>query len=187
MESDGEITHLLHAWSNGDLEARERLVPLVYEELRRRARYQFRKESPESTLQPTALVNEVFLRLFDQKRPSWKSQVQFFRIAATLMRRILVDHARKRRAACRGGGVERIPFDEAVIPDRGKGTDVIALDDALTLLEREDPQKASIVELRCFAGLQVTETAEALGISPATVKRKWDMARFWLRRQIRAA
>jgi RNA polymerase sigma factor (TIGR02999 family) len=173
------ISRLLADWSNGDPTARERLVPIVYEELRRLAHHYMRGEREGHTLQTTALVNEVYLRLAGIDAMRWRDRAHFFAMAATLMRRVLVDYARQRGRGKRGGGVSVTSVDEnAVAPQ--PAVDVVALDEALDRLASVDPQQSRIVELRFFAGLSVEETAEALGVSPATVKRDWATAKLWL-------
>jgi RNA polymerase sigma factor (TIGR02999 family) len=180
-----EVTELLRSWSDGQQEALERLVPLVYAELRRLARGYMRGEREGHTLQTTALINEAFLRLIDWKNVSWQNRAHFFGVSAQLMRRILVDFARSRNAK-RGGDVSRVTLDEALIP-AGSTTDVVAVDDALKSLEALDPRKAKIVELRFFGGLSTEETAEFLKISTRTVEREWSLAQAWLLRELRKA
>ena len=176
-----DITALLKDWSGGDREALERLMPIVYGELKRLASSYLRSERSDHTLQPTALVHEAYLRLQGQRQVVWSNRAHFFGIAARIMRRILVDHARRRRAAKRDAAVLRVTLvDDAA----DRAPELIALDSALTNLERLDPQQARVVELRYFGGLTVEETAEAAGISTATVKREWRTARAWLRREI---
>ena len=171
---------LLRDWSGGDREALERLLPLVYDELRRNAASLFRRERPDHTLQPTAVVHEAWLRL--SPAGPWTSRSQFFAVSRRLMREVLIDHARARAAAKRGGGNARVTYhDEIETPGSREGTDVLALDVALEKLEALDARQARVVELRYFAGLSIEETAEALDVSPATVKREWQMARAWLR------
>lgn len=177
-----EVTALLRDWSGGDRQALERLMPLVYGELRRLAASYLRRERPDHTLQPTALVNEAYLRLVDQRSVSWANRAHFFGIAAQLMRRILVDHARRRQAAKRAA-VYRVTAT-AGSPSGDRAPELLALDGALSDLEKLDARQARIVELRFFAGLTVEETAEVTGVSPATVKREWRTARAWLRREI---
>jgi RNA polymerase sigma factor (TIGR02999 family) len=185
--SPQEVTKLLVDWSNGDREALEQLTPLVYGELRRLAGRYLRKERPDHTLQSTALVHEAYLRLIDQRSVKWQNRAHFFGVAAQMIRRILVDHARSRHAVKRGAAAPRLSLDEAIaLPDR-KDLDLVALDDALNSLANIDPQQARIVELRFFTGLTVEETAEVLGISPATVKRDWVTAKAWLYRDISRA
>jgi RNA polymerase sigma factor (TIGR02999 family) len=185
-----DITQLLLAWGAGDQAAGERLLPAVYAELRRQAARAMRRESGEHTLQTTALVHEAYLRLVDQRRVVWQSRAHFFGVAAQLMRRILVDHARERRAAKRGGGARQLTLghaDEAAASAGDEGADVLELHEALERLAALDPEQARLVELRYFAGLSIEETAEALGVSPATVKREWAIARAWLRRELSAS
>lgn len=186
--SQGEITRLLADWSDGDPEALGRLMPLVFDELRQLARSHFRRESEGHTLQPTALVNEVYVRLVGQRQVQWDNRSQFFAFAAMLMRRILVDHAKARRAAKRGGGVQKLPLEEALVVPAGAGAgadvDVVALDEALTALAQLDPRQARIVELRFFFGLTQEEVAEVLELSLTTVKREWRTARLWLYQQM---
>jgi len=178
------VTQLLVDWGNGDKEALDRLVPIVYDELRRQAARYLRHERAGHTLQTTALIHEAYLRLIDQKNVQWQNRAHFFGIAAQLMRRILVDHARTRKRAKRGGSGIRVPLEDAVAIARAPDLDVVALDEALNRLAEIDEQQGKIVELRFFSGLTVEETAEVLGISPATVKRDWSMAKAWLHREI---
>ena len=178
--SPHEVTGLLLDWSNGNQAALDRLMPLVDRELNRLAHHYMRQETPGHTLQTTALVNEAYLRLVDQRHVHWKNRAHFFALSAQLMRRILVDHARKRRYAKRGGDAHKISFDEAMAVSRERGADLIALDDALEKLAAIDPRKSKVVELRFFGGLSVEETAAALSVSPLTVKRDWSMAKAWL-------
>ena len=178
------ITHLLKEWSDGDQEALEELTPLVYEELRQQAARYLRKERPGHSLQATALIHEAFLRLIDVKDVEWQNRAHFFAIAANLMRRILVDHARKRDAEKRGGDQVRLTLDESLALAQETDVDLLAIDEALDRLAALDPQQARVVELRFFSGLTVEETATALGISAKTVKRDWSVARAWLRREI---
>ena len=176
----GDVTRLLLAWSNGDRDALEGLIPVVYGELRRIADRYFCHERPGHTLQATGLVHEAYLKLVDQQRVRWQNRAQFFGVAAQLMRRILVDHARTRGAVKRGGGVSPVTLVDAAGASPPRGVDVIALDDALTRLTRLYPEQGRLVELRYFGGLTIEETGEAMGISPATVKRQWMVARAWL-------
>ena len=178
------ITQLLNEWSDGDERALDRLTPLVYEELRQQAARYLRRERPGHTMQTTALINEAYLRLIDAKEVRWQGRSHFFAIAANLMRRILVDHARQRNAAKRGGSPIHVTLDRIVARAKQSDVDVLAIDEALTKLAAIDRQQAHIVELRFFSGLSVEETAAALGISPRTVKRDWSVARAWLRREI---
>jgi RNA polymerase sigma factor (TIGR02999 family) len=180
-----DVTGLLRRWSEGDEEALQKLMPIVYAELRRLAGHYLRLERPDHTLQPTALVHEAFLRLVGQKEVVWQNRAHFFGIAAQMMRRILVDHARRRKAAKRDAATYRVertqPEAEAAFD---RDPELLALDEALTQLEALDPKQARIVELRFFGGLTVEETAEVAGISTATVKREWRTARAWLRREL---
>jgi RNA polymerase sigma-70 factor, ECF subfamily len=174
------VTELLAAWGGGDQAARDELMPLVYEELRRLARRCMHRERAGHTLQTSALVNEAFLRLVDQKNIRWQDRAHFFGIAARLMRQILVDYARRRGYAKRGGDVRRVPLDEAVIVSEERAAEVVALDDALKFLAEIDPRKSQVVELRFFGGLSIEETAEVLGVSEGTVRRDWALAKAWL-------
>ena len=183
------ITELLHAWERGDAAAPEALARLVYAELRRRAASALRGEADGHTLQPTALVHEAWMRLDGQHNASWQSRTQFFAVAAQMMRRILVDHARTRRTLKRGSAPAQITLgaldlDGAASEADGDPIDLLALDDALARLAALDPQKARLVELRYFAGLNIPESAAALGVSVATVGREWAVARMWLRREL---
>jgi RNA polymerase sigma-70 factor, ECF subfamily len=181
MQTQGEaLTLLLRDWGRGDAHAAEAVIPLVYSDLRELARYHLRRERPNHTLQKTALIHEVYLRLLDQRTPEWESREHFFAIAGTLMRRILLDHARRRAAEKRGDGI--VPFSLDLLPDRAHAGphDLVALADALADLERFDPQKARVVELRFFMGLSMDEIAAAMGISLRTVHREWTVARAWL-------
>jgi RNA polymerase sigma factor (TIGR02999 family) len=177
-----DITRLLIAWSEGRREALDDLMPIVYADLRRVAAGYMRRETPGHALQPTALVHEAYVRLIDQTQVKWRNRAHFFGVAAGMMRRILVDNARRRRADKRGGGWERVTLagDEAAA-DSHKAIDVLALHEALERLAAFDPQQARIVELRYFGGLTIEETAEVVGISPATVVREWTIAKAWLR------
>ncbi len=184
-----EITSLLEAWGGGDRAALDALLPVVYAELRQQAARALRREKVGHTLQPTALVHEAYLRLVDQHRARWESRSQFFGVAAEVMRRVLVDHARAQQTAKRGGGVGNVTLsdadDVAIDDERGeRDVDILALDEALTRLAAFDPSKARLVELRYFAGLSIPEAATALGVSPATVGREWAVARLWLKREL---
>jgi RNA polymerase sigma factor (TIGR02999 family) len=183
--SPGNVTQLLLAWSDGDRAALEDLVPAVYGELRRIAGRYLRRERLDHTLQPTALVHEAYLKLIDQERARWQNRAQFFGVAAQLMRRILVDHARERAAAKRGGGVSPVTLVDAAGASPARGIDVLALDEALTRLTALYPEQGRLVELRYFGGLTIEETGEAMGLSPATVKRQWAVARAWLLANLR--
>jgi RNA polymerase sigma factor (TIGR02999 family) len=179
-----EITRLLVAWSDGDEQAFTVLMPLVYGELRRLASRRLGRERAGHTLQTTALVHEAYLRLVDQKEANWRNRAHFFAVAAQMMRRILVDYARSRNFAKRGGGVKRVSLDEAMVVSDERAADVVALDEALDALSRFDERKSRMVELRFFGGLSVEETAEVLGVSPGTVMRDWTLAKAWLQREI---
>ena len=174
------VTRLLRAWGDGETAAGERLLPLVYGELRSMAGRYLRRERPDHTLQPTALVHEAYLRLVDQRLVGWQGRGQFFGLAAQMMRRILVDHARRHRYAKRGGDWVRIPFEEVENFGVARPQELVALDDALAELAEIDPRRAQIVELRYFGGLQVNEIAPLLDLSTATVNRQWRAARAWL-------
>jgi RNA polymerase sigma-70 factor (ECF subfamily) len=180
MAKSPEVTGLLIDWSDGRREARERLLPIVYEELRRLARRQMRQERTGHTLQATALVHEAYLKLVDQRRVSWRNRAHFFGVAAKMMRRILVDHARGRATEKRGGGWEKLSLDEAPLVAVDPAVDLVGLDGALDRLGVLDEQQAKVVELRYFGGLTIDETAEVLHISPATVSREWTVAKAWL-------
>jgi RNA polymerase sigma-70 factor (ECF subfamily) len=179
-----EVTRWLIAGSAGDARALEALLPLVYDELHRQAVRFFNRERAGHTLQPTALVNEVYLRLINQREVNWQNRAQFFGIAAEMMRRILVSHARGRQAQKRGGAAQQITLDEDVAAEPQRDLNLLALDDALTRLEQLDPEKSRMVELRFFSGLSVEETAEVMGVSPRTIDRQWQTAKAWLHREI---
>ncbi|MCI0393026.1 MAG: sigma-70 family RNA polymerase sigma factor [Acidobacteria bacterium] len=185
--STSDITQLLLAWSEGDQAALELLIPLIYEELRRRAHEFMRHERPGHSLQTTGLVNEVYLRLVDLKRVRWQNRAHFLAIAAQLMRQILVDFARSRRYVKRGGAACRVSLNEASLVSKGRSAEFVALDDALQSLAAIDPRKSQIVELRYFGGLSVKETAEVMNIAPRTVMREWNLARAWLHRELNNA
>jgi RNA polymerase sigma factor (TIGR02999 family) len=185
--SAGDVTRWLANCQEGDTEALERLLPLVYDELHRQAVRAFRRERAGHTLQPTALVNEVYLRLVDQQEMQWQNRAQFLGIDAQMMRRIHVSHARARQAAKRGGGETRIALQEEVAAAPLRDVNLLAVDEALTRLEAIDPAKSRMVELRFFSGLSVEETAEAMGVSPRTIDRQWQTAKAWLHREINAA
>jgi RNA polymerase sigma factor (TIGR02999 family) len=184
--SSGQVTQLLRAWSDGDPRALDHLLPLVEVELRRLARGYMSRERRDHTLQPTALVNEAFIRLAGAQNLRWQDRAHFFGICARLMRRVLVDHARARGFQKRGAGAEQVPLDEALIPAPAPPVDILALDTALEVLATKDERKCRIVELRFFSGLSVEETAEVLRVSPDTVKRDWRMAKLWLLRHLEA-
>jgi RNA polymerase sigma factor (TIGR02999 family) len=179
-----DITQLLQAWGRGDQAALDRLMPMVYQELRLIAKRNMARERPGHTLQATALVNEVYIRLVDETKVSWQDRAHFFAICARTMRRILVDFARSRQYQKRGGGEEPITLDESLNIAGGPGRDLLAIHDALTRLAALDPRKSEVVELRFFGGLSVEETAESLKISPETVMRDWKMAKAWLYRDL---
>jgi RNA polymerase sigma factor (TIGR02999 family) len=178
------ITQLLVAWNGGDKAALDQLVPIVYDELRRQASRYLRQERPGHTLQTTALIHEAYLRLVDQNSVQWQNRAQFFGMAGQLMRRILVDHARTKHRAKRGGSAVRVSLSDATSVTTEASLDLIEIDEALNRLAKIDEQQAKIVELRFFSGLNVEETAAALNISPATVKRDWSVAKAWLYREI---
>jgi RNA polymerase sigma factor (TIGR02999 family) len=181
-DSSNQVTTLLYRWREGDRQALEQLMPLVYDELRRLAHHYLRQERSDHTLQSTALVHEAYLRLAGQNPPQWQNRAHFFGIAAHIMRQILVEYARGRGAAKRGGGACRLTLDDAMALPQQLDVDVVELDRALTELADLDAQQSRIVELRFFAGLTIEDTSEVLGISPATVKRDWVTARAWLYR-----
>jgi RNA polymerase sigma factor (TIGR02999 family) len=182
--STSEVTALLQAWSGGDGGALDRLTPIVYDELRRLARRYLRRERTGHSLQTTILVNEAYVRLVDYKRMQWQNRAHFFAVSAQLMRRILVEHARRHNLK-RGGGLRHVSLEEAGEVGGGRTTDLVALDDALNALARFDPRKAQVVEMRFFGGLSVEETAEVLKVSPVTVMRDWSTARAWLFRELK--
>ncbi len=179
-----EVTQVLLDWNRADGNAAERLIPFVYDELRRLARQYLQRERPDHTLQATGLVHEAYLRLVDQNSVTWQNRAHFFGVAAQAMRRILVDHARSHHAEKRGGEREKLEFDEELLPSGERAVDLIALDEALRELETFDARQSQIVELRFFGGLTNEEIGEALDISPRTIKREWRLAKAWLRRQI---
>lgn len=183
--SSGQINRLLADWGQGDERAREALIPVVYNELRRLARQRLWHERPDHTLQSAALVNEAYLRLVRQETPHWRNRAHFFGVAAQLMRQILVDHARKRLAAKRGAGAPRLTLDPELAPAEKPELDVVALDAALAKLSALDREQGRLIELRFFGGLSIEETAVVMGISPATVKREWATARAWLQRELK--
>jgi RNA polymerase sigma factor (TIGR02999 family) len=183
LQTRHDVTQLLQAWSHGRPEALQKLMPLVYDELHRLAQHYMRRERPGHILQTSALINEAYIRLIDASQVSWQNRAHFFAISAELMRRILVDWARAQTSQKRGAGVPAISLDEdaGVFQER---LDLAALDDALQALARLDPRKSRVVELRFFGGLSVEDTAEALGVSPETVKRDWKLAKIWLLREL---
>jgi RNA polymerase sigma factor (TIGR02999 family) len=180
LSSPGPVTRLLLDWSDGDERARDEMLPLVYEELRRLAAAYLLRERRNHTLQPTALVHEAYLRLVDQRQVNWKNRAQFVGLAAVMMRRILVNHARDRVAGKRGGDVRRVPLSDADGPGNPPDVDVIVLHDALDQLSAIDARKSRIVELKFFGGLTTSEIAEVLQLSPTTIERDWSFARAWL-------
>jgi RNA polymerase sigma factor (TIGR02999 family) len=187
VPSRTDITQWLAACKDGDPGATENLLPLVYDELHRQAVRFFARERAGHTLQPTALVNEVYLRLVKQDKMNWQNRAQFFGVAAQIMRRILVSHARARGAAKRGGAEERITLQEGMAAAPERDVNLLALDEALTKFATIDPDKSRMVELRFFSGLSVEETAEVMGLSPRTIDRQWHTAKAWLQREIAAA
>jgi len=178
-----DVSTLLRAWSEGDRRALEKLIPIVYEELRRLGRRYMRGERSGHSLQTTALVNEAYTRLVDYKRMQWQNRAHFFAVSAQLMRRILVEHARRHNQK-RGGGVPHVSLEEAAVVSGDRAPDLVALDDAMQALSRLDARKAQVVEMRFFGGLSVDETAEVLKVSPATVMRDWSTAKSWLYREL---
>ena len=186
-----DVTVLLRAWRDGDPGAEQLLMAAVHDELHRQAERAMRRESPAHTLQPTALVNEAYLRLVGQQHVDWRNRAHFYGVAAQQMRRVLVDHARGRLAAKRGGDAQRLSVEDIELADPSCGAaqdlDILALHDALERLAALDPDQERLVEMRYFSGMTIDETAEELGISPATVKREWDIARAWLQRELGAA
>lgn len=179
-----EVTQLLTAWGKGDEVAREQLMSLVYDELHRLAHGYMRRESPDHTLQTSALVNEAYVRLVDQQNVQWQNRSHFYAIAAQMMRRILVDYARSRNYAKRGGGARQVSLDEGLIVSEERSAEVINVHEALEGLAAFDARKAQIVELRFFGGLSIEETAEVLAVSPGTVMRDWTLAKAWLHREM---
>ena len=180
-----DVTELLARWTDGDEDALQQLIPIVHEELRRLARRQMAGERPGHTLEPTALVNEAYLRLVNLKQMRWQNRAHFFAMGARLMRRILVDFARSKGYQKRGGGAKQVSFTQALEVAEGQATDVVALNDALETLAAVDERKSRVVELRFFGGLSVEETAEVLNVSRETVKRDWTFAKMWLLRHLR--
>jgi RNA polymerase sigma factor (TIGR02999 family) len=184
-ENSLDVTEMLKEWSDGNQDILDALMPLVYEELRRQASRYLRKERSDHTLQTTALIHEAYLKLIDQRNVEWQNRAHFFAIAAQAMRRILVDYARERHREKRGGAAENLPIEEAAfVASNEKSIDLVALDEALTRLAKFDARQARIVELRYFSGLGIDETAEILGVSNATVRRDWNFAKAWLRKEI---
>jgi RNA polymerase sigma factor (TIGR02999 family) len=181
--TEADVSTLLRAWSEGDQSALDRLAPIVYDELRRLAGHYLSRERTGHSLQATALVNEAYLRLVDYKRMRWEGRAHFFAVSAQLMRRILVDHARRHNLK-RGGGVQHVALEDTAIVGGGRAEDLVGLDNAMQALARIDPRKAHVVELRFFGGLSVEETAEVLKVSTVTVMRDWNTARAWLHREM---
>jgi RNA polymerase sigma-70 factor (ECF subfamily) len=179
----GEVSTLLRAWSGGDQSALDKLTPIVYDGLRRLARRYMRRERPGHSLQTTALVHEAYMRLVDYERMRWQDRAHFFAVSAQLMRRILVEHARRHNLK-RGGGLQHVSLDEAAVVSGERPADLVALDDAMNALARLDTRKAQVVEMRFFGGLSVEETAEVLKVSSVTVKRDWSTAKLWLYREL---
>jgi RNA polymerase sigma factor (TIGR02999 family) len=184
MEQPQDITEILRSWSGGDAEAADQLFALVYDELRRLARTYLQREGSGHTLQPTALVNEAYLRLVDQTRVDWQNRSHFYGIAAQMMRRILVDHARSHATDKRGGAAQRLSLEDAFIAPEQGATDLLELDEALTKLAKFDERKSRVVELLYFGGLEQREAAVVLNVSEKTVQRDWQMARMWLYREL---
>jgi RNA polymerase sigma factor (TIGR02999 family) len=182
-----QVTELLARWSNGESDARERVVPLVYNELRRIAKQVLSRQGPDNTLQSTALVHEAYLRLVGHNEVQWQSRVHFFAVASQLMRRILIDHVRMRRAKKRGGESITLVLEEDLVLAAEREVDLVALDDALNQLAQLDERQCRLVELRFFGGLTIEETSKAMDISPATVKREWATARLWLLQEMSLA
>jgi RNA polymerase sigma factor (TIGR02999 family) len=180
-----DVTQLLRAWSQGDQQALEQLTPLVYQELHRRAHRQIARERPGRTLQTTALVNEIYVKLIDLRGVSWRDRAHFFALSSRLIRRVLIDAARARASLKRGAGSPHVEYDENLLVSTEPRADVVALDEALTALAAVDQRKSEVVELRFFGGLGIEETAEVLKVSPETVKRDWKLAKAWLRRELR--
>jgi len=184
IPSPPQVTQLLRDWGNGDQAAREQLMNLVYGELHKLAHKYMRGERPGHTLQTSGLVNEAFMKLVDQRDVRWQNRAHFFGIAAQMMRRILVDHARTRTSEKRGGSGRAVSLEEALIVSSERSAEVVALDEALNLLAEMDERKSKVIELRFFGGLSIEETAEVLGVSQGTVMRDWTLAKAWLRREI---
>jgi len=185
MSKAAAVTALLRRLTAGDSEAAAEVIPVIYEELRRLAAHYMVRERSDHTLQTTALVHEAYLRLVDQQKSTWQNRAHFYGAAAQVMRRILVDHARARRAEKRGGDAPHLSLDEALVFSAGQSDELVRLDDALGRLAKLDPRQSRVIELRFFAGLNVEEAAEVMGIAPKTVKRDWSAARAWLHRELR--
>jgi RNA polymerase sigma factor (TIGR02999 family) len=181
------VTELLRNWSDGDKQAQEKLFQIVYDELHRQAARYLRHEHQGLSLQTTDLIHEAYLRLIDQQHVEWENRLHFFAMSAKVMRHILVDHARSRQAAKRGGSNIRLPLDEAMVVSPGQNLDFLALDEALNRLAKIDPQQSQVVELRFFSGINVEDTAKLMGVSERTVKRDWNVAKAWLRRELSRA
>lgn len=179
------VTELLADWSKGDQEALNKLIPLVYDELHKLASRYLRRERPDHTLQTTAVVHEAYLKLVNQRDANFENRLHFFAVAAQIMRRILVDYARRHHASKRGGDLYKLSLDEALVTSEEKGADLLALDEALERLAAIDERQSRVVELRVFAGLTLEETAQALNLSPSTVRREWSMAKAWLHKEIK--
>ena len=180
----GDVTQLLADLQDGRPDAAPQLIPLIYDELRRLARRQMRHERPDHTLQATALVHEAYLRLVNDSQRTWQNRTHFIAVAAQVMRRILVDHARARRTSKRGGAPQRVPLEEALLFSEEQSDELVVLDEALERLARFDERQSRVVDLRFFGGLTVDETAEVLGVSSKTVERDWNVARAWLHREV---
>jgi RNA polymerase sigma-70 factor, ECF subfamily len=186
LVAEAQLTKLLQAWGQGDPEALERLTPLIYGELRKLARFHMSREAPGHTLQPTALINEAFLKLIDIEEPDWKSRKHFYRAASQIMRRVLVDYARKKRSVKRGREAKRVPFEEAIAkPAEMPGVDIVAFDEVVTRLAALDPRKAQVTEFWFFAGMTVEEIANTMEIGTSTVQRDLDFAKVWLTRELK--
>ena len=179
------VTELLADWSEGDQEALNKLIPLVYDELHKLASRYLRRERPDHTLQTTAVVHEAYLKLVNQRDANFENRLHFFAVAAQIMRRILVDYARRHHASKRGGDLYKLSLDEALVTSEEKGADLLALDEALERLAAIDERQSRVVELRVFAGLTLEEAAQALNLSPSTVRREWSMAKAWLHKEIK--
>jgi len=179
-----EITEMLRSWGSGDREKEERVLEVIYDELRRQARRYLRRERPGFSMQTTELIHEAYIKLIRQDVVEWESRTHFFAISASLMRRILIDHARTRHRLKRGGNADPLPLDDAVVAVVGNSIDLVALDEALDRLAELDPQQARVVELRYFSGLSLEETAKVLEVSVSTVRRDWNVARAWLRYEL---
>ena len=187
VEPQHDVTRILHDWSGGDAQAPSRLMPLVYDELRRLARTFLARERGDHTLQPTALVNEAYLRMVDQTRVNWQNRAHFYGIASSMMRRVLIDHARAHATAKRGGAALRLSIDDLQIPAEQRAAGLLALDEALEALARMDERKSKVVEMRFFGGLSDEEIAEVLQVTTRTVQRDWQKARLWLYRELSQA